>query len=99
MTKPSKKGPTSTIAPETKTVKFPGGGSSTDLGLLPPEDRVYSRGPIVAGREILKPPKAQPSKPGTHTRGGFLPLDHPIFSTGPIVSGRPILQPPKKKTD
>ena len=44
-----------TTAQVTKTVKFPGGGSFTNLGLLPPDDRVYSRGPIVAGRAIFEP--------------------------------------------
>ncbi len=76
--------------------KYGGPGTSTDLGLLPPEDPVYSRGPIVAGREIQK---KTPSKPGTHTRGGFLPPDHWLLSSGPIVGGRPIFGPKKKFTE
>lgn len=32
-------------------------GTCTNLGILPPDDPVYTRGPIVAGREILKKSK------------------------------------------
>jgi len=71
------------------TPQYGGRGTCTNLGILPPDDRVYTRGPIVAGREI--------GKPGTHTRGGFLPDDHPLFGAGPIVAGRAILQSSKKK--
>jgi len=30
-------------------------GTFTDLGILPPDDKVYTRGPIVAGRPISEP--------------------------------------------
>lgn len=40
---------------------YGGPGTSTDLGLLPPDDKVYSRGPVVAGRPIFAAP---PEKKG-----------------------------------
>jgi hypothetical protein len=64
-------------------------------GLAEKSDPIYRTGPIVQGREILKPP---PKKDGTGKVivGGSLPKDHPIFSRGPMVFGRP--DPPKKKS-
>jgi len=38
-----------------KTTWFPGGGSSTFQGFLPPDHWLYGAGPIVAGRPILQP--------------------------------------------
>ena len=62
-----------------------------DLGFLPPDDQVYTRGPIVAGREVGKPKAI-----GTHgaTSIGYFPPGHPIYSMGSMVFGRPT-----KKTD
>ena len=44
-----------TTAPETPKDLYGGPGTCTDLGLLPPDDKVYTRGPIVAGRPIFEP--------------------------------------------
>lgn len=47
--------PKATAAPETRKDPYGGSGTCTNLGSLPPDDPVYSKGPIVAGREIGKP--------------------------------------------
>jgi hypothetical protein len=78
--------------PRERKVPPSGKGRTIDLGFLPPEDKVYSRGPIVAGRAILKPEDDEMVKV---TVGGSLPPDHPIFSRGPVIFGRNLPPAPK----
>lgn len=88
-----------TIEPpkESETPPAPpnGAGRVIDHGLAKPDDPIYSLGPVVNGRPILKPRETGTVKV---TVGGSLPPDHPIFSRGPMIFGRPN-PPPKKEGD
>ncbi len=59
----------------------------TFRGPLPPDDPIYSIGPVVQGRRILR-----------HTDEGLAKPDDPVYRSGPIVQGRRILDPPKRKS-
>ncbi len=54
--------PKATTEPATPKEQPFGKGSYTRHGFLPPEDPLFSSGPIVAGRPILKPPKKKPAE-------------------------------------
>jgi hypothetical protein len=90
-----------------------GKGSFTDLGLLPPDDPVYSTGLLVSGRKVVLPDSAPPQSssesPETKMepkRGkggnidlGLLPPDDPVYRMGLLVAGRPLYPPRKNPTE
>jgi hypothetical protein len=87
-----------------------GKGSHTHLGLLPPNDPVYSTGLMVSGRKVFAEPEQTPPSPnrgmtpkesgtGGCTYLGPTPPDHEVYTMGPIVSGRPLYPPGKSSTE
>jgi hypothetical protein len=64
-----------------------GRGQHTEIPILPPDDPIFTRGPIVGGRRIAE-------EHGAIDRGA-LPHDHWIYQQGPMIFGRPA----RKKED
>ena len=62
-------------------------GKHTTIPIMLSDDPIFTRGPVVAGRDLAEEHGC--------TSIGRLPHDHQIYSVGALIFGRPL--PPKKE--